>query len=110
MSEVYGFMTNRINIGWFKRKFTKEKINAYILLYGLFMSVLYVVLMAYTFMRAFFTPQKAIILTIDRVGEANPEFVLLFVVVPVVIYTGIVLGYRVYRDEIKNSNNSNTTL
>lgn len=76
----------------------KEKIHGYILLYGLFMSGLYVVLMAYTFMRAFFTPQKAIILTIDKVGEANPEFVLLFVVVPVVLYTCAVLGARVYRE------------
>lgn len=73
------------------------------MLYGLVMSVLYVLLMAYTFMRAFFAPQKAIILTVNTVGEAAPEFVLLFLVVPAVVYTGVVLARNVYREHIKTT-------
>lgn len=64
-----------------------RKIHRVILGWGLFLSALLVGLMAYTFMRAYFNPNKQILLTIDRVGEANVEFVLLFLIVPTVAYT-----------------------
>lgn len=84
----------------------REKIHGGILLYGVIMSVLWVGLMAYTFMRAFFNPQKAIILTVNTVGEANPEFVLLIVTFPVIVYTAYVLGKRVFTEMFrKNTTN-----
>jgi hypothetical protein len=87
------------------KKSIRDKIHAGILIYGLVMSVLWVGLMAYTFMRVFFNPQKAIVLTVNTVGEANPEFVLLFVAVPVVIYTAYTLGRRVYDETFRPTKN-----
>lgn len=82
---------------------TGKKIHNVILGYGLIMSMLYVGLMAYTFMRAYFNPNKAILLTVDRVGEANPEFVLLFLAVPVVVYTGCYYLNRMVKDMRSNA-------
>lgn len=65
----------------------KRDIKTIVKMYGCFLSPLLIGLMAFTFMLAYLTPEKAIILTIDTVGEANIEFALLFVILPTVLYT-----------------------
>lgn len=65
----------------------KEKIDRYIRILGLILAASYMMLMTYTFYRAYFSPHHEMILSVDVVGEADPEFVLLFVVVPVVLYS-----------------------
>lgn len=65
----------------------KRDLKTIVKMYGCFLSPLLIGLMAYTFILAFLTPEKAIILTINTVGEANIEFALLFVIIPTVLYT-----------------------
>lgn len=64
-----------------------NRIDRIIKMYGCIISFLFVCLMTKTFMMAFFSPKKEILVTINTVGEANPEFVMLFLVVPIVAYT-----------------------
>jgi hypothetical protein len=77
-----------------------EKIRAAIMLYGIIMSAFYILLMGYTWMRAYFSTYNGIphtmLFSVNFVGEANPEFVLLFIAVPVVIYTMWVQGNRIF--------------
>lgn len=65
----------------------KEKIDTYLRMLGLILAGSYMGLMTYTFYRAYFSPNHEMILSVDVVGEADPEFVMLFVLVPIVIYT-----------------------
>jgi hypothetical protein len=67
----------------------KEKIDTYLRILGLILAGSYMGLMTYTFYRAYFSPNHEMILSVDVVGEADPEFVLLFVLVPLVGYTCI---------------------
>jgi len=73
-----------------------EKIRTLIMIYGLIMAVFYICLMAYTWMRAYFAPNHMMILSVNFVGEASPEFVLLFLEVPVIVYTAWNLGKDLY--------------
>jgi hypothetical protein len=86
-----------------------QKIRAAIMLYGLGMSALYILLMAYTWMRAYFSSYNGIphtmLFTVNLVGEADPEFVLLFLVVPVVLYTVWIQGNRVYDENFSRKQN-----
>jgi hypothetical protein len=65
----------------------KEKIDRYIRIFGLILAASYMLLMTYTFYLAYFSPHHEMILSVDVVGEADPEFVMLFVLVPLVMYT-----------------------
>jgi len=75
-----------------------QKIRAAIMLYGSMMSMLYILLMAYTWMRAYFSPNHTMLFTVNLVGEADPEFVLLFFAVPVVLYTSFEHMKQIYRE------------
>lgn len=83
----------------------KEKIDTYIRMLGLILATSYVGLMTYTFYRAYFSPNHQMMLSVDVVGEANPEFVLLFVVVPVVVYSCMYYLIKEF-NTIKKQNNT----
>jgi hypothetical protein len=72
----------------------QHKIEKYIKVYGLIMYPLYMFLMAYTWMRAYFSNYNGIphtmLFSVDFVGEASIEFVLLFILLPVSVWVSFV--------------------
>lgn len=73
----------------------KKKIMEALMLFGVTFSVGMTLLMSATFLRAFLSPDKSVLVTVNTAGEAKLEIVMLVIIVPLTIFT-LIQYYRKY--------------
>jgi hypothetical protein len=73
----------------------KKKVIEFLVLLGLSEAVGTTIVFALTFLTAYFSPSKSVLITVNTVGEANIEAISLLIIVPLCIYA-IILQYRKY--------------
>ena len=67
-------------------KIDKVKIRYHVLKFGYVLSFAFTMVIIYTFMIAYFSPTKTIVVDVNWVGEAHLEFLLILIFIPLIAF------------------------